>query len=282
LSQQLAARGRESGCHASVSSHSNKLIDSLAGNCGLSLAYTLGYSVVPGAYVDGLSFLIELHAAPGAGATLNVGGLGAIPLRHFYNGTWYLLPPSWCAAGSVLRVIYHASSGVFCIADSVQTIPTGTSLSNRSPTAPAGWMAEDGSAVSRTQYPALFAAIGTTYGAGDGSTTFNLPDSSGYVDAGAGGPLGGSLAQRLGGTTNTATTTVSVGVSGALSGGNVNNLPNVSWQDGPGGTHTACDQVFAGQISVSVSGSLFGGGSGTSGAFGIVQPTMIANKMIRI
>ena len=42
-----------------------------------------------------------------------------------------------------------------------------------------GYLPEDGSAVSRTTYAALFAVIGTTYGAGDGSTTFNLPDSRG-------------------------------------------------------------------------------------------------------
>jgi len=41
---------------------------------------------------------------------------------------------------------------------------------------PVGWLLCDGSAVSRTQYPALFTAIGTTWGPGDGTTTFNLPD----------------------------------------------------------------------------------------------------------
>lgn len=53
--------------------------------------------------------------------------------------------------------------------------------------APAGYLMCDGSAVSRTQYPALFAAIGTKYGAGDGSTTFNLPDLIGRFVLGAGG-----------------------------------------------------------------------------------------------
>lgn len=43
-------------------------------------------------------------------------------------------------------------------------------------TSPAGWLLCDGSAVSRTDYAALFAVIGTTYGSGDGSTTFNLPN----------------------------------------------------------------------------------------------------------
>ena len=53
-------------------------------------------------------------------------------------------------------------------------------------TAPDGYLMCDGSAVSRTTYAALFAAIGTTYGAGDGSTTFNLPDLQGRFPLGAG------------------------------------------------------------------------------------------------
>jgi microcystin-dependent protein len=52
-------------------------------------------------------------------------------------------------------------------------------------TAPTGFLMCDGSAVSRTTYSALFAVIGTTYGTGDGSTTFNLPDMSGRVPIGA-------------------------------------------------------------------------------------------------
>src|SRR6185503_20590605 len=49
--------------------------------------------------------------------------------------------------------------------------------------APSGWLNCDGSAVSRTTYANLFAAIGTTFGAGDGSTTFNVPDLRGRVIA---------------------------------------------------------------------------------------------------
>lgn len=45
--------------------------------------------------------------------------------------------------------------------------------------APTGWLKANGAAVSRTTYAALFTAIGTTFGAGDGSTTFNLPDERG-------------------------------------------------------------------------------------------------------
>jgi microcystin-dependent protein len=49
---------------------------------------------------------------------------------------------------------------------------------------PAGYLFCDGSAVSRTSYANLFAAIGTAWGAGDGSTTFNIPDMRGYFARG--------------------------------------------------------------------------------------------------
>lgn len=57
----------------------------------------------------------------------------------------------------------------------------GTSIEGWWPSAPSGFLLEDGSAVSRVTYGDLFAVIGTTFGAGDGSTTFNLPDSRGRV-----------------------------------------------------------------------------------------------------
>jgi prepilin-type N-terminal cleavage/methylation domain-containing protein len=60
-------------------------------------------------------------------------------------------------------------------------LSAGTSAQGYFTSAPAGYLVEDGSAVSRTIYDDLFAAIGTTYGSGDGSTTFNLPDSRGRV-----------------------------------------------------------------------------------------------------
>jgi microcystin-dependent protein len=58
-------------------------------------------------------------------------------------------------------------------------VPTGTVIYFASSTAPAGFLKANGALVSRTTYAALFAAIGTTFGAGDGSTTFALPDLRG-------------------------------------------------------------------------------------------------------
>jgi len=62
--------------------------------------------------------------------------------------------------------------------------PTGAIMPYAGATAPSGWLIADGSAVSRTTYSALYAVTGTTYGMGDGSTTFNLPNLKGNVPVG--------------------------------------------------------------------------------------------------
>jgi microcystin-dependent protein len=64
--------------------------------------------------------------------------------------------------------------------------PTGSVTMFAGAAAPAGWLLCDGSVVSRTTYADLFAVVGTSYGAGDGSTTFNLPDMRGRVPVAAG------------------------------------------------------------------------------------------------
>lgn len=62
--------------------------------------------------------------------------------------------------------------------------PTGSITQYGGGSAPTGWLFCDGAAISRTTYAALFAVIGTTFGSGDGSTTFNLPDLKGRVPVG--------------------------------------------------------------------------------------------------
>jgi microcystin-dependent protein len=65
--------------------------------------------------------------------------------------------------------------------------PIGSVMAYAGATAPAGWHLCDGSAVSRTAYAQAFAVMGTTYGAGDGSTTFNLPNLAGGMIMGVNG-----------------------------------------------------------------------------------------------
>ena len=66
-------------------------------------------------------------------------------------------------------------------------IPVGTVLPTARPSAPTGYLLCEGQAVSRTKYATLYGAIGTSFGSGDGSTTFNLPDLRGRVPAGVDG-----------------------------------------------------------------------------------------------
>lgn len=106
--------------------------------------------------------------------------------------------------------------------------------------APEGWLLCRGQAVSREDYSALFAVIGTTYGAGDGSTTFNLPDLRDRFPVGA----GGSYALNGKGGANTVTLTTSHipahthGKSGAITngitGGSHSYSMNNLWSNGSG------------------------------------------------
>ena len=75
-------------------------------------------------------------------------------------------------------------------------VPTGVVNAYAGATAPTGWLLCYGQAISRTTYSTLFTAISTTYGIGDGSTTFLLPDMRGRVAAGQ-DDMGGTSADRL-------------------------------------------------------------------------------------
>ena len=73
-------------------------------------------------------------------------------------------------------------------------LPVGTVNMFAGSQPPTGWLVCDGSAISRSQYSTLFALIGTTYGIGNGSTTFNLPDARGRFPLAAG--QGSNLTSR--------------------------------------------------------------------------------------
>jgi microcystin-dependent protein len=159
--------------------------------------------------------------------------------------------------------------------------PIGVILPYGGTSAPTGWLLAYGQAVSRTTYAALFAVYSTTYGVGDGSTTFNLPDMRGRVPAGQ-DDMGGSSANRL---TNPGTTLG--GIDGDVLGGT-------------GGAET--HQLTVAQLAAHAhdylirAGANFdpGGASGASGstntltsetiggdvAHNNVQPTIILNYII--
>ena len=76
-------------------------------------------------------------------------------------------------------VLQSDGSGNLSFAALPQAVPTGSVHMMATTTAPSGYLKCNGAAVSRTTYADLFAIIGTTHGAGNGSTTFNVPDLRG-------------------------------------------------------------------------------------------------------
>lgn len=100
----------------------------------------------------------------------------------FYNGADIIaLEPSSFIAGDGIDI----TDGVISATEKALN-PTGVIqvFAGASGSVPAGWLLCDGSAVSRTTYADLFALLSTTYGAGNGSTTFNLPNLKGKVPVG--------------------------------------------------------------------------------------------------
>lgn len=107
------------------------------------------------------------------------GYLDASGLKHFKrkNDATYLGKQEKAASAKVAdSVVWENVSGR---PDLSALIPPGTLIHYAGRTVPSGWLICNGANVSRTDYAALFAAIGTIYGAGNGSTTFGLPNLNG-------------------------------------------------------------------------------------------------------
>jgi hypothetical protein len=104
------------------------------------------------------------------------------------------------------------SNGSAWVSSTPTYVPTGGMMMWGTASAPTGYLLCNGAAVSRSTYSALFAVLGTTYGSGDGSTTFNLPDFRDRFPVGAGttysaNSTGGSANATLVSHTHTATST---------------------------------------------------------------------------
>lgn len=149
-------------------------------------------------------------------------------------------------------------------------LPTGSVVSIGMSTIPSGWLECDGSAVSRTTYADLFAVISTTFGVGDGSTTFNLPDLRGRHPIGSG--TGASLTARAVGDSGGAETVTmalaelpshSHGVGGTTAGNNYSAGPNA---------HT---------VAISGTGTVVSADTGSGGAHNNMSPFRVTGYMIK-
>lgn len=103
-------------------------------------------------------------------------GAGNVPVSSAVKGYSEVLRTS---SGTAWRVWSSDTSVALVTAN--DGLPVGSYIEGGWTTALAGYLLTNGAAVSRTTYANLFAVIGTTYGAGNGSTTFNLPDTRGRV-----------------------------------------------------------------------------------------------------
>ena len=157
-------------------------------------------------------------------------------------------------------------------------MPTSTILSYAGSSAPTGYLLCDGSAISRTTYSDLFGIVGTTYGVGDGSTTFNIPDLRGRVIAGK-DDLGGSAANRLTGQTNlndslgVESVTLTAAQSGLPSHSHTINMRQSNSNNAAGS--------FNNLITGGTTNTGTTGGTDASASHTNVQPTIILNYIIK-
>ncbi len=273
---------------------------------GTSTAYTVtSYQIFDSlANMSGHVIAFTPHTTNGATVTLNVDGLGAKPLR---SAPSIELLAGTLVQGTPYTALYNNSDAVWYLHNffgNPYAIPLAGGMDYWGGTAPNSSFAfAYGQAISRSTYSSLFSIMSTTFGSGDGSTTFNLPDLRGRVAAGVDN-MGGSSANRL--TTATMTATTLGGVSAATETKTLStaNLPAYTPSGTIGNTTiTIGGGIYGGTINTRNSGSgldfnvvspstlitasqspTFTGTAqgGTSTAFSIVQPTIACNYIIRI
>src|SRR3954462_7552025 len=121
--------------------------------------------------------------AAGVDVTLNVDGLGVKPIRM---APGIAIPNGTLVLGTPYVVTYNHLDSAFYLHNMTNpySIPLAAGMDYWGTTAPnTSFAFPIGQAISRATYATLFALVGTTYGPGDGSTTFNLPDKAGRVSA---------------------------------------------------------------------------------------------------
>lgn len=155
--------------------------------------------------------------------------------------------------------------------------PAGVVMPFAGSTSPDGWLLCYGQAISRTDYATLFSVLGTTYGTGDGSTTFNLPDMRGRIAAGK-DDMGGSAANRLtsGGSGITGTTLGNAGgaetvtLTDAQSGLRQHQHANTLSSNNVASAahrHDFTIALYDNAYSATGSNAAMGAGAGTAGAY---------------
>ena len=155
-------------------------------------------------------------------------------------------------------------------------LPAGSIMAWGTNTPPANWLLCDGSAVSRSTYASLFAIIGTQFGTGDGSTTFNLPDLRGRVAVGKNAGTFGTLGATGGAESATHAHGSSVMTAAAYAG---------YWKQRTGTSYTTTNSgglSAPGADTRSATGGISIEGSTDSASTSALQPYQVLNYIIKI
>ena len=170
-------------------------ITTAGSSTGYTVASNQGFDNL--ADLNGAMIAFVPHATNGATVTLNVDGLGAKPLRL---GPSLELQSGILIQGTPYAVSYNNADGAFYLQGGFANpygIPLGGLLPYIGSSAPSSaFVLPFGQAISRTTYATLFSLVGTTFGSGDGSTTFNVLDLRDRAIFGLGN-MGGSDAGRI-------------------------------------------------------------------------------------
>lgn len=212
------------------------------------------------------------NGAACAGGELKIG----VPVQVMYDGTQFnivgtsVITASQMNSGAAASGTVATANGSGGVTYAATGVPTGTILDFGGTVAPTGYLGCDGTAVSRTTYATLFGVIGTTWGAGNGSTTFNLPDFQRRVAVGSGGSGTGTLGNAVGNTGGAETHTLTT--------------PEI-----PAHTHaqdalTKLALVGTGADSTNNNANAIGGTTGSTGGGGAhnnMQPSAVVLKIIK-
>lgn len=272
---------------------------------GTSTAYTMtsrqGFATLPA--MDGLEFAFTPHVTCGDNPSLSIDGLSGQPIMA---ATGVSIPGGTLLAGTPYKLLYHNATNTFFLQNffgNPYNVPIGASMDYWSLVAPNSSFAfVNGQAISRTTYSALFYLIGTLYGTGNGTTTFNLPNKTGRT----------SVMRDPSGTLITGAVFNSVdlgGIGGSqMQSLNVNNIPPYTPAGGvnspvsftvnrtgigytPGSTQAwmvvpdgfSSNLGPASQSGISVASTFTGTAQGgSSQPFPITQPSIVCNHIMRI
>jgi microcystin-dependent protein len=166
-----------------------KYRDDIAGaivTTGTSTAYAISsyQDFDTPAHLNGQVIAFTPHVTNGATVTLNVDALGPKPIRTAPSAE---LAPGVIIQGTPYTALYNNTDGAFYLQGvfgNPYSIPIAGGLDYWASTAPNSAFAfPTGQAISRSTYASLFSLIGTQYGTGDGSNTFNLPNKQGRLSA---------------------------------------------------------------------------------------------------